>query len=361
MNKLAILALLLPALLITACCKNKACDKDREVKIKPNPETITNNLNFTGSTLKDNYIWGGAMNMAWNELLDSFVKEKLSLDTDNELTISTLDRLNNPVFTKQDMDSESYYIKSGYGQATVDAINKECKAKFPTKSIADLQLKLGARDIISYAYFLKEIEYQLAFSPQTVKFTDHEVKGFASDSNSYANVYILEYKNRDNFLIGIKLKDQKDQIFLAKGYPMDIPDEAVNKLRELAPPQTTGDYTLGKPMNKKDIFRAPALSLGHTREYKEMLGHRVTNKAFENYVIGFMQEVIKFDMDERGARVENEAFIGMVTSAGPTPDPYKPKELILDQPYWVMMKRSNSANPYFLLGVNNPAFMKVER
>ncbi len=360
MNRFSIIALLITALLVTACCKNKTATHANEDKPGSNLKPAQTNLNFTGSTLKDNYVWGGAMNMAWNELLDSFVKEKLSLDTNDEQTRVTLDKLNNPVFSKRDMDAESYFIKSGYGQATVDAINKECRAKFPNKSIADLQLKLGARDIISYAYFLKEIEYQLAFARNTLKFGDKEVQGFTADGNSYSNIYILEYKNRDNFLIGIRLKDEKDQIFLGKGYPMDNPDEAVKKLRELAPPQTDGDYTLGRPMNKKDVFRAPSISMEHTREYKEMLGHRVTNKALKNYVIGFMQEVLKFDMDERGARVENEALIGMVTSVGPTPDPYKPKELILDKPYWIMMKRSNSTNPYFLLGVNNTSFMKVK-
>lgn len=359
MNKLALIALLIPALLITACCKNKTCNKDKDTQNEPISDVVYTYLNFTGSTLNNNYIWGGAMNMAWNELLGSFVKEKLSLETDNKQTLTTLAKLNEPVFTKRDMDAESYYIKSGYGQATVDAINKECRAKFPNKSIADLQLKLGAQDIISYAYFLKEIEYQFAFAKNTMKFGDKEVLGFTADSNSFENIYILEYKNRDNFLIGIKLKDEKDQIFLGKGYSMDNPDEAVKKLRELAPPQTDGDYTLGRPMNKKDVFRAPSISMEHTREYKEMLGHRVTNKALKNYVIGFMQEVLKFDMDERGARVENEALIGMVTSVGPTPDPYKPKELILDKPYWIMMKRSNSTNPYFILGVNNTSFMKV--
>jgi hypothetical protein len=37
-----------------------------------------------------------------------------------------------------------------------------------------------------------------------------------------------------------------------------------------------------------------------------------------------------------------------------------PKSLILDKPYWVVMKRTDSQNPYFILGVNNTALMEVE-
>jgi hypothetical protein len=72
-----------------------------------------------------------------------------------------------------------------------------------------------------------------------------------------------------------------------------------------------------------------------------------------------MQEIVKFDMDEKGARVENEAYIGLATSAGPGHDVYKPKQLLLDKPYWVMMKRFNSDNPYFILGVQNIELMKA--
>ena len=38
----------------------------------------------------------------------------------------------------KDLDEKSYYVKSGYGQETVDAINKESKLKFPAKSFSDL-------------------------------------------------------------------------------------------------------------------------------------------------------------------------------------------------------------------------------
>jgi hypothetical protein len=37
--------------------------------------------------------------------------------------------------------------------------------------------------------------------------------------------------------------------------------------------------------------------------------------------------------------------------------PQEPKNLILDKPFWVIMKQSDSENPYFLLGVNNENLM----
>ncbi len=347
MRKYQTVIILITALLFSACYnqKTKALNAENE------------NLNYAGSKFHNNYIWGGAMNLAWNELIQNYTDEPIELITKDEAALKTLYCLNNPVFTKKDIDEASYYVKSGYGSKTVDLINQECRAKFPDKSIADLQLKLADRDIISYAYFLKQIEYETSFQKQDIVFLNQKVKGFTSDPESYSNVYILNYENDDKFLLALKLKDNQDQIFLAKGYPMDKPDEVLKMLKAKAPANEKADFIPGMVMNRKDLFQAPVLHLNYERQYQEMLNKKIKNQKLAGYQIALMQEIIKFDMDEKGARVENEAIIGMITSANP--NAYKPKHLILDKPYWVIMKRANSNNPYFILGVGDTKLMQT--
>jgi hypothetical protein len=74
------------------------------------------------------------MNFAWNELKENILKENIILDTKDEKALELTKKLNNSIITKNILDEESYYIKSGYGQETVDIINKESKNKFPKKS-----------------------------------------------------------------------------------------------------------------------------------------------------------------------------------------------------------------------------------
>src|SRR5512136_226278 len=107
---------------------------------------------YLGSEYKGNYIWGLAMNLAWNELNESILHEKLKLKTDDKIALRMTDQFNDAPFTRNDLDEKGYYIKSGYGQKTLDLINKESRAKFPGKRFDDLRLKLGPRDIIAYAY-----------------------------------------------------------------------------------------------------------------------------------------------------------------------------------------------------------------
>jgi hypothetical protein len=72
----------------------------------------------TGSDYKGNYVFGGAMQLAVNELNNNILRDKLQLvlqpsdaETNRLLTIFNLGE-----FTTNDLDAPSYYVKSGYGQ-----------------------------------------------------------------------------------------------------------------------------------------------------------------------------------------------------------------------------------------------------
>ena len=68
-----------------------------------------------------------------------------------------------------------------------------------------------------------------------------------------------------------------------------------------------------------------------------------------------MVEKLNFSMDEKGARVENEGYAALVTSAGIRPSS---KHLILDKPYWIVLKERSKAHPYFMAQISNTAFMQ---
>ncbi len=306
---------------------------------------------YLGSEYKGNYVWGGAMNLAWTELNDNLIKEKTQLKTDDKTAVEMVKQLNDPIFTKTDLDEASYYIKSGYGQQTVATINQESKAKFPSKSFADLEMDLDPKDLIAYAYFLKEVEYLTPFETSDLNFLGQTVNSFYAQGEQKKTVEILNYESDDKFIIRLKLKDAADQLILAKGYDMTDPQQVVSEVEK---------------NNKKELpllayddrFETPVLHLDHHRDYVELIGKYFANKGFEDYAIGQMFENIKFDMDEEGAKVENEAVItGETMSAGPPEEEPPHKNFILNKPYWVIMQRQDAQNPYFILGVKNEELM----
>jgi len=79
------------------------------------------------------------MQLAWNELSKKFASDKpILLATTQKTSLEIINNLNKRLFTEKDIDNNCIYIKSGYGQATVDTINNEVKAKFPKKTISPL-------------------------------------------------------------------------------------------------------------------------------------------------------------------------------------------------------------------------------
>ena len=309
---------------------------------------------YLGSEYKGNYVWGGAMNLAWLELNENILHEKLRLNTNDKVALEMVDKLNHSPFTRNDLDEKSYYIKSGLGQETVDLISKESRQKFPGKSFQDLELKMAPTDIISYAYFLKEVEYWTQFEEKEVLFEKERVKGFyAKGHDQQENIRILKYWDDDRFIISLQLKDGGDELFLAKGFDMNKPQAIVN---EIVRYNSTNLSLIGDD----DRFEMPKLHLQLHRDYIELIRKNLANKGFEEYFIASMFENIKFDMDHKGARVENEGVIAAPTAMPSTQRP-KVKRFILDKPFWVVMKRKGSQHPYFVLGVKNTELMEKIR
>lgn len=320
------------------------------------------NNNYTWSDYKWNYIWWWAMNLAWNELNDNILHEKLQLNTTDAKALDLVKKFNNPVITKKDLDESSYYIKSGYWQATIDAINKETKIKFPNKSFSDISDKIKPLDIISYAYFFKQVEYKDVFGEDELYFSWILVKWFQAtvmtENNDGTitqnlvnkNVKIIKYENDDKFIIKIELKNNDDELILAKWYSMNNPKETVKEINYY-------DWTWLPSIWDIDEFKAPTINLDFQRNYEELINKKLSNKWFEDYKIKKMSEKIKFKMNKDGAIVENEGFIlGDLFWASEVPK--GKKYFILNKPYWVVMKRTNSYNPYFILGINNAELME---
>jgi len=45
-------------------------------------------------TDKDNYVWGGAMCLAWNELKNSIIKAPIKLDSSNKTVLQEIENFN---------------------------------------------------------------------------------------------------------------------------------------------------------------------------------------------------------------------------------------------------------------------------
>lgn len=303
---------------------------------------------YTGSLHEGNYIWSGAMNLCWTELSQAVLRAPLTLQTDDAAALAMTECFNRPVCTTADLDAPSYYVKAGFGPKTLEAINRECRAKFPQKSFGDLRMELAADDMISYTYFLKKVAYETPFTRCNMAFEGQKVAGFEALDDQKRALELLQYEDDNRFILRIRLKDRADELLLAKGFDTSQPAAVLRALERAYERKPTR-------LTDTDFFKMPLLRLQCRRDYQELIGKRLANQGFAGYAIGQMFENIAFELDETGARVESQAVISVERSA----TPQKRRYLYLDQPFWVVMKRANSPRPYFLLGVKRSNIMQA--
>ena len=312
-------------------------------------DTVDHEDRISGD-FKGNYVWSAAMNLAWNEMMEKILHGPAKLDVQSAEGKEMLRKFNASKFSGKDLDSKSYYVKSGFGQETVAVINQEVLEKFPKGKIPALQVQLGKTHFINYAVYRKDMKYWQHFSAMDVKFNGKKVKGFGGDKEAMSEtIRILLYESDEKFILQLNVNDFDDRIYLAKGFSMKSPAQVLSAIPR-KDPSNMGRTTF------EDQFEAPILRFKFERRYNALEHASYQNSGFEQHEIVAMQEAIDFQMDQYGARVTSVAMEIGADSAGMPPP--VPKNLLLNKPYWVIMKRKDSPRPYFILGVRNTAMMK---
>lgn len=314
---------------------------------------------YIGSFFQKNYVYAAGMNLVWQELKENIFHDDVRISIHDQEILSLVQSLNDFSLKDEDLYSQNYYVKAGFGQETIEIIKHDLRHKFPQKNFQDFQFKLSPQDLVAYAFLFQNVEYLVPFTIGKIFFEDintppgqlpPEVRGFRAETlEQKSNIFILSYTNPQRFIVRLKLRQEEEEIFLVKGFSEMNADQLVKMLQPFF-------QVPGETLQEQDYFHMPMLHLDHTYRYDALIGQKLANKGFENYRIAEMRERILFAMDEKGARVENEAFMAAPSAAeesGPLP-----KYFYLDKPFWVLMKRKGSLRPYFILGVNTTDLME---
>jgi len=222
--------------------------------------------------------------------------------------------------------------------------------------------------ITAKAFFHKDLPFtsKLQKLDTSIQFANTKVTAFGMQSFDEEVVKftsILYYKNDDNFILKLTPKDSLHEIRLIKGMgnvtnlleALKRTDSLV-KLgnREKNNPKVSWKYIL----NETDIFSIPVIKFNIEKNYETIEGQVFEAKGRNQYIGGAYQRT-GFILNENGAIVESEAIMSTDTSAI---EPVKthPKRMIFDKPFFIIVKRANSDNPYFMMKVENSELLIKE-
>ena len=209
---------------------------------------------------------------------------------------------------------------------------------------------------------LQKFNNKLVFNGQKVE--SFGVTGF-DDYELLKNVKIAYYKDDNNFIIKLVPKDAEHEIILFKTSEIfnsfaEMTTE-IKKLTEIGISEIKNDKINWKYyINEEDEIIIPKFNFNIETNYTSLEGNNF-NAEKQNYIIEKAWQRTAFILNESGAEIVSEAKIEVaaVEEIEEIEKP-KPKKMIFDKPFLILLKRTDSKNPYFGLWTTNTELMIKE-
>lgn len=220
------------------------------------------------------------------------------------------------------------------------------------------------------AEFSKSLPFELkltSFTNQLI-FAGKKVASFGQlgyDFTTSEIIQVLYYKDDNNFIIKLSPKDKGNEIILFKS------NDTYKSMDEILPVIASKSHVGKKEKeSEKNYWRysltdddevvIPKFKFNIENNYPLLEG--ITFKGGnQKYLIETAYQRTAFILDESGAEIESDAKIvcAMSEEMEEETKPH-PKKMRFDKPFFVIMKRTDCNNPYFVLWACNTELMVSE-
>ncbi len=211
--------------------------------------------------------------------------------------------------------------------------------------------------------FNKSLPFEHEFQKDNydLNFNSFHVRSFGLngfDKNLGGQVKIIFYNDDHSFAIKLLPKDTQHEIILYKPEKNNI-SSIIAISNELNQNIKTHNHRRGNRKNNweytfepDDILSIPVLNFNIEKNYKHLIGNnfQVNN---QEYILDEVYQRVAFILDEKGAKIESEAEITSIAADAIKGDSPKPKRLIFDKPFLLIIKRVESENPYMVAWIVN--------
>ena len=215
---------------------------------------------------------------------------------------------------------------------------------------------------LPFEFKLQSYTNKLVFDNQKV--ASFGVNGYSSD-DELKIVEIIYYKNDHNFIIKLLPKNKKHEIILFKTEQnfnsMAEMNVQIEKLTKIGNSEITNDKLNWKYyIGEEDELIIPKFDFNIETNFASREGKNFSTKT-QNFLIKKAWQRTAFILDESGAEIESEAEIyADSTSVDEELEKPKPKKMIFDKPFLILLKRTDAKNPYFGLWATNTELMLKE-
>jgi len=226
--------------------------------------------------------------------------------------------------------------------------------------------KINGDLITAKAEFSKSLPFGAKLNSYDNKLTFKGEKVVSFGVNVYSNdkqlknIEVIYYRDKDNFIIKLLPKDKKHEIILFKTdkifNSMAEMNEEILKLSEIGKNERKDEKQEWKYyIGKGDIIEIPKFNFNIETNYSTLEGKEF-NTTEQDYLILKAWQRTAFVLDESGAKIESKSWSVLQWKSEEEINA-TPKEMIFDNDFLVLLKRTDSQNPYFGLWVTNTELM----
>ncbi|WP_375562693.1 hypothetical protein ACE193_09205 [Bernardetia sp. OM2101] len=223
--------------------------------------------------------------------------------------------------------------------------------------------------IIARAEFNKSLPFELdlnSFDNELI-FKGIKVASFGTfggGKDTYKTIKILYYKNDNEFVIKLLPKDKQHEILLFKTKKQFKNFAQMNneleKKKSLGKKERKQESKSWKYyLQDEDEVIIPKFNFNIETNYSNIEGNTITSSN-KDYLIELVYQRTAFIFDEKGAKLESEAEIMVAIEDLMEEEKPKPKKMRFDKPFFVLLKKVEATNPYFVLFANNTELMVKE-
>ncbi len=361
----------------------------------PEPSECNLPKNENSFAVETDDVWVPTFQLCWNEFINLIGTPKVEYVEENP---KLADELNKQKFTKDDLNPDDYYIAVGKQTLKLKkSIEKGIWDKFKEKS--DILDNFKFPDISDdktnkwfiYSMLLKNFPFIAQFDNlpndyfnkiETQKYKyfgfmkDVQYQDWDSDENKdklEGTIESLFYANDDDFALKITDKNDKEEMILYLTDSNASFEQLYSEIKEKSLKKK--EYTQNR--TKDDIqkhpnaiisfvnyYKIPYLHIDRTMSFdKELANKDIKGKDYKNnkkdiWVILQTLQTVKFDMDNKGARLKSEAAISMMQGAM-----YVEKKIYLedfyyfDRPFVLFLKEKGKDKPYFAVRIKDGKYL----
>ncbi|MGB4769902.1 MAG: hypothetical protein WBP58_00485 [Chitinophagaceae bacterium] len=232
-----------------------------------------------------------------------------------------------------------------------------------TENEYSTEIEIDNGTITASAFFNKTLSFakKLQYLDKPIILSNLKVSAFGMmdyDEFAASLIQVLYYKDDDHFILKLIPEDPHHEIILAKGLNdyhtlkdgiLQVYDFILQGEKERTDRRIAWKYQF-KPA---DVLAIPVIQFNIENNYKTIEGQKLSTIEYPVLWLQTAYQRTGFILNENGAVIESEAIAAVVDSASAEIVISRPKKLIFDKPFLIIVKRTEQTNPYLAIKVED--------